>query len=97
VKEYNLVDLSPSSMKDFMDKAYNDTELASLYKWNGDRRASPRPNTPLHSKEFSCNMQSTETFEYDDCMGRPHIQPLSKFDPDSYMEDGVANWIQITK
>jgi len=43
VKEYGLEDLSPASMKDFAERMYNDTTLASLYQWNKSRRNGPEP------------------------------------------------------
>lgn len=42
-KEYDLKDLSPSSMLDFTQRMYNDADLASQYLWNQKRQAGPKP------------------------------------------------------
>jgi hypothetical protein len=47
VKEYDLKDMSPSSVKDFTERMYNNADLASQYEWNANRRGgspSVKPN-----------------------------------------------------
>jgi len=48
VKEYGLFDMSPSSMKNFTERMYQNSTLASQYDWNKDRRGSAKPHTPVH-------------------------------------------------
>jgi len=44
-----MKDLSPSSMMDFLERMYNDVELASKYEWNRSRRQTPiSPVAKLH-------------------------------------------------
>jgi hypothetical protein len=40
LEEYSMPDLSPNSVKDLIDRMYNDIDLASQYEWNAKRRAS---------------------------------------------------------
>lgn len=40
---YNMADLSPASVSDFITRMYNDGDLESLYRWNNERRGGPRP------------------------------------------------------
>ena len=48
LKEYDIPDLSPSNMKNFTERMYQNPTLASQYDWNADRRGGPTPNTPAH-------------------------------------------------
>jgi hypothetical protein len=95
LEEYSIKDMSPSNMKDFTERMYNDPELGGLYNWNRDRRGSARTTPPLHDNSFLC-LQATETFEKDDCYGSPHIQPISSLDVTSYFEMLIADWITLS-
>ena len=88
-----MKDLSPSSMADFLERMYNDADLASQYEWNASRRqtAAP-PKANLHAKKYLC-LGSSETFEKKDCMGSEHIRPLKDLDVTSMFEEFIANWI----
>jgi len=95
VNEYGMKDLSPSSMMDFLERMYNDVELASKYEWNKSRRHSPTPpKAKLHDQNYLC-LAASETFEAKDCYGAEHIRPLKDLDIVSIFEEFIANWIKI--
>lgn len=51
LNEYQLEDMSPSSMTNFTERLYNNSDLASQYDWNQHVRGgipSVKPNTPAH-------------------------------------------------
>lgn len=48
LQEYNLTDLSPSSIKHFSERLYNDGKLTAQYEWNMDRRAQKKPKPKAH-------------------------------------------------
>ena len=76
---------------------YNDTELASTYEWNSNRRGgvgSPKPKAKLHDRQFSCSLQTTETYEEKDCYGHPHID-WKKPGATDMMEILISKWIDI--
>lgn len=90
--------MSPSSVKDFTERMYNNADLASQYEWNANRRGgspSVRPNVNVHSRKYLC-LQTSETFQYKDCYGRPHIDLKSK-DTTDFFEYFIANWIDVSK
>ena len=91
--EYQLEDLSPSSMIDFTIRMYNDAELASQFNWNLDRRGSPKKPAGVHSQGYIC-MNSSEIFEKKDCQGKAHID-LHSTDSADWFNFLIANWIQI--
>uniref|UniRef100_A0A7S3IM91 Uncharacterized protein n=1 Tax=Strombidium inclinatum TaxID=197538 RepID=A0A7S3IM91_9SPIT len=94
--EYGLDDLSPSSMKEFTERMYNDVDLASQYEWNMNRRGgtpSVKPKAKLHNKSYLC-LQASETFEKKDCEGHPHIN-LKSGDLTDFFEYFIADWIQV--
>lgn len=66
VKEYDMEDLSPASMTDFINRMYNDKTLESLYAWNAYRRGGERSAGSLHSSSIKC-LTSSETYEKKDC------------------------------
>lgn len=50
--EYQLLDLSPKSMKGFANKMFNDVDAAAQYEWNSGRRGgigSVKPKPKLHN------------------------------------------------
>ena len=97
IKEYGLDDLSPSSMLDLSDRMFEDAALVEQYQWNSVRRAGAKPSAKVHDHVLKCFIQSTETFENDDCIGRAHTLPLKSLDQRSLMEDAISNWILVSK
>ena len=93
LNEYELTDLSPSSMKNFTERMYQDGTLASQFDWNKGRRGKPKPNTPAHEQRFRC-LQTSEAFEMKDCYGDPHVVIPSK-DLTSWFNYLIGNWIKI--
>ena len=91
--EYSLKDLSPSSMLDFTQRMYQDSDLASQYLWNKGRRGKARPEANVGEKQFEC-LNSSEIFELRDCQGSPdiHLKGGSSADWFNYL---IANWILI--
>ena len=61
--EYNLKDLSPSSMQEFAIQMQNDAELSSRFRWNSDRRAYPYEVEEIPDQ---C-LLSSEEYEWKDC------------------------------
>ena len=99
-KEYNLVDLSPASMANFLDRMYVNTTLASKFEWNRNRRFSNSPpGAILNNKLYNC-YKTTERFEENDCYGKPHISLAlsdlkSLSDLASWFEYLIGNWISV--
>jgi hypothetical protein len=96
LKEYDLEDLSPSSMKNFTERLYNDADLASQYDWNQHTRGgspSTKPNTPVHQQRFRC-LQASEGFELKDCEGVQHIK-LRSTDTTDWFNFLIGDWISI--
>ena len=60
IGEYGLADLSPSSMKKLSERMYNDSELASLYLWNLNRRGTERPVAKINDLQFKCLVTTEE-------------------------------------
>ena len=89
--EYDLKDLSPSSMLDFTLRMYNDVDLASQFKWNLNRRGTHKPTASLHDHGFIC-MATSEVFEEKDCQGRPHIDLKNGGNTD-WFNFLIADWI----
>lgn len=92
-EEYDLEDLSPSSMLALSQRLYEDADLASLYNWNKARRARERPGPDLHNIDFKC-MTASETFQDKDCRGQQHINP-DKRDTISDLETLVGKWVKV--
>jgi hypothetical protein len=65
--EYNLKDMSPSSMLNFTKRLYNDADLASQYEWNRGRQVGDKPSVKSGEREYLCQGAS-EVFELNDCM-----------------------------
>lgn len=96
VKEYGLKDLSPSSIKEFTERMYNNSDLASLYEWNSNRRGgepSVKPHAKEHNIKYLC-LQTSEAFEEKDCKNEPHIN-LKSLDLTSFFEYFIGDWIEI--
>lgn len=99
-KEYDLVDLSPASMANLLDRMYVNTTLASQFEWNRNRRFSNSPpKANLNNKLYKC-YKTTERFEEKDCYGNPHLNfnlsELKSFgDLASWFEYFIGNWILV--
>jgi len=92
ISEYNLTDLSPSTMREFALNMQRDPKLASRFEWNKDRRAFPYEERPYPDQ---CLLASEE-FEWKDCKHRPvHIDLLN---PPSVNDIGdflIGRWIKV--
>lgn len=98
LKEYNLEDMSPSSMLALTERIFNEQEVASQYSWNRNRRGggSPlRPVAALHDVEQKCRLQSSEDFELKDCKGKKHIDLLHP-DLNTFSDWVIGNWVNVS-
>ena len=68
LSEYDMKDLSPASMNDFITRMYNDGDLEAKYMWNNYRRAGPKPKPSLHNQGIKC-LVTSEIYEEKDCHG----------------------------
>ena len=96
VKEYDLEDMSPSSMKKLSERLYNDVDLASQYDWNRIRRGgepNTRPTAKLHDLRY-LGLQASETFELKDLLKEKHIDMLHP-DISTFFEYLIGNWIYV--
>jgi len=98
IKEYNLKDMSPSSMLDLTERIYSDQETASQYAWNRIRRGgvdTARPVAKVRDAVQRCYLQASEAFERKECEGKKPID-LEHPDLTTFFEYAIGNWVDIS-
>jgi hypothetical protein len=93
--EYDLIDLSPDSMANLLDRLYANGTLASQFEWNRDRRRnSSPPDVKPGDMEYKC-LKTTESFEENECYGNPPISSSST-DVTGWFEYLIGDWIAVS-
>uniref|UniRef100_A0A7S3MYI0 Sphingomyelin phosphodiesterase C-terminal domain-containing protein n=1 Tax=Strombidium inclinatum TaxID=197538 RepID=A0A7S3MYI0_9SPIT len=92
VSEYNLTDMSPSSLLQFTSDLYSDGEVAAHFKWNTYRRhyEKPDPESMKHDMTYYC-FREVEVASWHECMSRGEHESVPVDTP--FFSNDFQEWL----